>query len=359
MPKFKAIINLITRLQRWMDSVPGQTFLNYAYSWGASVVILGALFKLTHLPGGNLMLFIGMGTEVVVFFLAAFDRPFDKNEIDKELSKHYLTDAEIEAQLQAGATAVQTGTAGVQPVVIGAGATEMPEDGSEPEETEGAPATAAAVQGAGAQGGVVIVGGGTAAAATQGAAAGVQPVVIGAGTAAAVSPAGQITEAVADAAEAGVAAVNAASEDGQTPSTPLSIPRDADAEQLAAIIRAANDELLHRAQAVLSPEMEDATKVYIEKLRTLTDTFAKVDEQSAKLTRDSEEMENLNRTLTGINKVYELHLKSISLQVGTIDEINNQTHKLSEQIQHLNQVYGRMIEALTVNMPRGAAPTEG
>ena len=52
--------NIIYRLQKWMDSVPGQTFLNYAYSWGASLVILGALFKLTHLNGGNLMLFIGM-----------------------------------------------------------------------------------------------------------------------------------------------------------------------------------------------------------------------------------------------------------------------------------------------------------
>ena len=45
-----------------MDSVPGQTFLNYAYSWGASIVILGTLFKLTHLPGANLMMFVGMGT---------------------------------------------------------------------------------------------------------------------------------------------------------------------------------------------------------------------------------------------------------------------------------------------------------
>ena len=62
-------INIVVRLQHWMDSVPGQTFLNYAYSWGASIVILGALFKLTHLPGGNFMLFMGMGTEVVVFFL--------------------------------------------------------------------------------------------------------------------------------------------------------------------------------------------------------------------------------------------------------------------------------------------------
>ena len=71
-------LNFIYRLQKWMDSVPGQTFLNYAYSWGASIVILGTLFKLTHLPGANFFLFLGMGTEVFVFFLAAFDRPFDK-----------------------------------------------------------------------------------------------------------------------------------------------------------------------------------------------------------------------------------------------------------------------------------------
>ena len=104
--------------------------------------------------------------------------------------------------------------------------------------------------------------------------------------------------------------------------------------------------------------MEEATQVYIEKLRTLTDTFKKVDEQTARLAHDSEEMENLNRTLTGINKVYELHLKSISLQVGTIDQINGQTHKLAEQIEELNQVYGRMIQALTVNMRGGAAAPE-
>ena len=62
-------LNFIYRLQKWMDSVPGQTFLNYAYSWGASIVILGTLFKLTHLPGANFFLFLGMGTEVFVFFI--------------------------------------------------------------------------------------------------------------------------------------------------------------------------------------------------------------------------------------------------------------------------------------------------
>ena len=67
--------NVIYRLQKWLDSVPGQTFMNYAYSWGASIVILGALFKLTHMPGANFWLFLGMGTEVLVFFISGFDRP--------------------------------------------------------------------------------------------------------------------------------------------------------------------------------------------------------------------------------------------------------------------------------------------
>jgi hypothetical protein len=80
--------NIIYRLQKWLDSVPGQTFMNYAYSWGASIVILGTLFKLTHLPGANFMLFLGMGTEVVVFFIAAFDRPFDKTADGMELPTH-------------------------------------------------------------------------------------------------------------------------------------------------------------------------------------------------------------------------------------------------------------------------------
>ena len=89
--------NIVYRLQKWMDSVIGQTFLNYAYSWGASVVILGTLFKLTHLPGANLMLYLGMGTEVLVFFLSAFDRPFDKTTIGLDLTTG--TDAAKETEV--------------------------------------------------------------------------------------------------------------------------------------------------------------------------------------------------------------------------------------------------------------------
>lgn len=69
-------VNFLPELQRWMDSVQGQTFINYAYSIGAAIVILGTLFRLTHLPGSNFFLFLGMVTEVIVFILSAFDRPF-------------------------------------------------------------------------------------------------------------------------------------------------------------------------------------------------------------------------------------------------------------------------------------------
>ena len=83
--------NLIARLQHWMDSIPGQTFMNYAYSWGAAIVILGTLFKLTHIPGANAMLFIGMGTEVFVFFISGFDRPYSMKE-DEESDDEFSAD---------------------------------------------------------------------------------------------------------------------------------------------------------------------------------------------------------------------------------------------------------------------------
>lgn len=65
--------SLRQKIQDFMSTPKGQTIMNYAYNWGASVVIMGTLFKLTHLPGANFMLFAGMGTEVLIFFLSAFD----------------------------------------------------------------------------------------------------------------------------------------------------------------------------------------------------------------------------------------------------------------------------------------------
>lgn len=345
-------INIVVRLQHWMDSVPGQTFLNYAYSWGASIVILGALFKLTHLPGGNFMLFMGMGTEVVVFFLSAFDRPFDKDEIGKELPHDYETDEEIAARLgltddeEADDTdedTIEDTTAdeavsqpAVQPVAAQPAAASAQPAAAQPAAQPAAAAVQPVAQG---MSGVVFVGGGAAAAPS---AAATSATVDGGGNAAPETAA-----ATPNAAEAAQAAIAAATPAGAQ-------PFDAEAKRLAEIIRLANDELLRRAQAVLSPEMEEATQAYIAKLRTLADTFTKVDEQSARLAHDSEEMAQLNRTLTAINKTYDLHFQSISKQVGTIEQINEETRQLAKRIEELNGVYRRMIDAMAVNMPKQA-----
>lgn len=285
--------NIVYHLQKWMDSVPGQTFLNYAYSWGASVVILGTLFKLTHLPGANIMLFAGMGTEVFVFFLSAFDRPFDKTQDGKELPTH-IDDEEIDNEEAEVEAAYEAGRNGESPA-------------------EAAAHVGAAVGG----GGTIIIGGGSIqGGAVQGAAAGQN--------AAAAMQGGVFHGGVAG---AGVAAGS-----------------DAAAVNVAA---AAADFAANREVAV---QLAEAQASYLEQLKNLTETLQKVSEQSVRLTRDSEEMENLNRTLTGICKVYEMQLKGASQQIGTIDQINEQSRHMAQQIEQLNSIYARMIEAMTVNM---------
>ena len=321
-------LNIVTRLQHWMDSVPGQTFLNYAYSWGAAIVILGALFKLTHLKGGNLMLFLGMGTEAVVFFLAAFDRPFDKNEIGKELPHDFESDEEIEraegltpeeqlaAAVETPALAEETAAAVAQTVPV--------------QQPTMAPAAAYVAQ---PVSGVAFV-------APQGGVSAPE----GAGS---PTTAAQSAENVAESAsQTQASAAPFVAAHYETPEGQRAIEEGA--QRLAEIVRLANDELLRRTQAVLSPDMEAATEEYIEKLRTLNETLAKVDEQSARLTRDSQEMENLNRTLIGINKVYDLHFASISRQVTTIEEINAQTRDLAAKIEEVNQIYARMVQTLNI-----------
>jgi len=52
-------------------------FMARLYGWGAAVVILGALFKIQHLPGAGLMLMIGLGTEAIIFFFSAFEPPHE------------------------------------------------------------------------------------------------------------------------------------------------------------------------------------------------------------------------------------------------------------------------------------------
>lgn len=298
--------NIVYRLQKWMDSVPGQTFLNYAYSWGASIVILGTLFKLTHLPGANLMLFLGMGTEVLVFFLSAFDRPFDKTADGRDIPTHIT-----EEYLETGKVTYDTNNAiaGSQPV-----------SGSHP-----------------VSGDAVVVG---------------QPIVFASGATASQGIASAATSegTASSPVSAAASSVSASSSDDKDADVAVQQPQSAAVQQPVA-----GSTAWVGGQQQITPEMEEAQNNYVEELKKLVETLEKVNEQSSRLTRDSEEMENLNRTLTGISKVYEMQLKGASQQIGTIDQINEQSRKMAQQIEQLNKIYTRMIEAMTVNM-RAAAP---
>ena len=261
-------LNIIYKLQKWMDSVPGQTFLNYAYSWGASIVILGTLFKLTHLPGANFFLYLGMGTEVFVFFLSAFDRPFDKTTDGMDLDLHPSVDVESDIVVNGEESHAAIGGIGGGTVIINGNGV---------------------IGGGGSQGAGTIQGGG---------------VIQGGGSIANVEPVAAVSEPV----QPSVAAFTTGAPAG----------------------------------------VAEATGNYIDELNELTEVLRKVSEQSKRLTADSEEMENLNRTLTGISRVYEMQLKSASSQMGTIDEINEQTRHMARQIAELNAIYARMIEAMSV-----------
>lgn len=283
--------------------------MQYAYSWGAAIVILGTLFKLTHIAGANAMLFIGMGTEVFVFFISGFEKPYTK-----------IPSAE-------GANA------GGQTVVVAGGGSPLPEGAEVPAGGTiviggGAPVGGGAVVGGPVVSGPVVSGpvmGGVAAVPTN-----LDPDALAQGAA--------LSAAAANLASAGQAAAEAQLALSQLQNGGSSI----DPNQIKATDPAA---------------IEEAVKNYAEELTELTEVLGRVKAQAARMSTDSEEMENLNRTLTGIATVYELQLRNISKQVTTIEQIDEQTRRMADQITELNNVYARMISALTINMG-GAAPAK-
>lgn len=279
-------MNPINKIQKWMDTMAGQTFMQYAYSWGAAVVILGTLFKLTHIAGANMMLFIGMGTEVFVFIVSGFERVTEK----------LPENAEQPVQRVSGVQVVSNGSNG--------------ENDGETEQNGGEVASQPVVVNVGAN---------------------LDPEAIAQGTA--------LSAAAANLASAGQAAAEAQLALSQLQNGGASI----DPSQIKATDPAA---------------IEEAVKNYAEELNELTEVLGRVKIQANRMSTDSEEMENLNRTLTGIATVYELQLRNISKQVSTIEQIDEQTRRMADQIQELNNVYARMIAALTVNMGAAAPVAE-
>lgn len=250
MGKIKRYRNVV---ERFLSGDNGQRFFNIAYSLGAAIVILGALFKILHLSGGDTLLSIGMGTEVIMFILTAFDRPPREPDWEHILTGHH------HAATEENATAAATVATHVQTPAYAA------------TQQQAAPA---ALQGHG----TVMAGTGVQASA------------------------------------------------GMQTAFP----------------------------AEVSAQMEKSIK-------TIGDTLDGYIEQ----------MTALNRNISGLNTIYEVQLRSVSSQLDAFDSVNRgmmdmrrmyeetarrselyhqEAEKLTSHMQQLNQIYERMLQAMTVNM---------
>ncbi len=275
MGKVKQYRNVVSA---FLSSDNGQRFFNFAYSIGAAIVIWGALFKILHLPGGNALLSIGMGTEVVMFVLSAFDRPprdykweqvFPVLETGDETDRHVMGGVKVE-----GGVAVASDAAAAH----------------------GAHGTVGAVGAASADSG------------------------------------DNLMQAMAGMAE--------------------------DMARLRATTQALN-----------------------EVSETLLASYRAITENSESITAASrgyvDQMQALDRNISGLNTIYEIQLRSVSGQLDAIDRVNRgiksisdmyakaseagadyceESEKMAKNMQQLNAMYERMLTAMTVNMYRPGMP---
>ena len=298
----------------------GQRFFNFAYSIGAAVVIWGALFKILHLPGGNTLLSIGMGTEVLMFILTAFDRPPREYKWEKVFP---VFDTENEED---------------RPDFSGGG------------------------------GGGIIINGGTGTGSVEGEGSG----VVG----------GHIEVTATEARNAvGLPAGIDLSEDDTRSLTESIAKMNAASEQLSkmAELTEATQQYLSQMSAISDQmqQLRDTTQSLNEVQAVLLESYKAITENSEDISRNSsgyvEQMQDLNRNIGGLNTIYEIQLKSVSGQLDAIDRVNRgvkdirdmyeksaqnigiysaETEKMVRYMQQLNSVYEKMITAMTINMYR-------
>ncbi|MBO7378266.1 MAG: gliding motility protein GldL [Bacteroidales bacterium] len=256
---------------------------NYLYSIGASIVILGSLFKLLHVTGADLMLIIGMGTEAFIFFVSAFDEPTKEpnwENVYPGIYKQTLTEEEKQqiAERRAKQDAAMENAA--HSVIQGGGATII---------------------------GGEVPNGGT--------------IVIGSSS---MSGASAQTDA------------------------PNLTPEQAD--QVAA-----------------------ATAKYVKQMNEINQSLEKLSSAMQGIGGNenyADQISQLNRNIQGLNTIYEIQLKNVSAQLATIEEVNRglnnirslyengqndsyrirqESDQLAHNLQQLNEVYARMLSAMTTN----------
>ncbi|MBP5498574.1 MAG: gliding motility protein GldL [Muribaculaceae bacterium] len=322
MGKIKKYRNVV---ERFLSGEKGQRFFNFAYSIGAAVVIWGALFKILHLPGGNTLLSVGMGTEVLMFLLTAFDRP----------EKQYHWEE-------------------VFPVL----ASNDPED--RPDFNGG--------------GGIIIGGGGSGS---------------GSADDTEASRFGNVSPEQAKNAVGLPQGIDISPEDTLSLSESIAKMAAASDQlsRMAELTDATQNYLSQMAAISEQMQMLQQTTARLNEVQaTLLNSYTAITANSEGINSSAtgyvEQMESLNRNIGGLNTIYEIQLKSVSSQLDNIDRVNrglkdirdmyeksaaestqfcDETEKMAHYMKQLNSVYEKMVKAMTTNMyrPLGGVPGMG
>lgn len=289
------------RITRFLTSDAGQRFFNFAYSIGAAIVIWGALFKILHLPGGNFLLSLGMGTEVLMFILSAFDRPPREYhwedvypQFDPDYNKEQHSAEDVDA---AEATPAETGTPVAGTVIIGGGG------------VAAAPGAVAQI---------------AAAPATQGSAA--------SGVGEMASASGQYLEQIT----------------GLT----------SEIERLRDVTASLNQvsQILLESYKAITENSENITRSssgYVAQMQDLNHNIQGLNTiYEIQLKSVSSQLDSIDRVNRGIKDIRDMYEKSAQQSQRYVEE----TEKMARYMKQLNSVYEKMITAMTVNMYRPGMP---
>lgn len=311
------------KLSKFVGSYKGRTLFNRFYGFGASVAILGTLFKLLHLDGANIMLAIGLGTEAFIFAISAFEPPYRLYKWERVFK------------------ILKSGKEKDKPDFSKSGVANIA--GNDIYSTANRPEN----QRTG-------------------------------GFANHPNPVENITNAQAAHSFGIPPQVQLNDEDARTLSE--SIKRMGEAvSQLnnMADITQTTQKYLEQLSTMTDNlnKFSNSTSSLAEVSNILLNSYKNVTENSDDISENSkgyvEQMAVLNKNLTGLNTIYEIQLKSISSQIDTIDRVNKgilhirdmyegsmedsnkfreETEEMAKNLTKLNTVYSRMLEAMTPNI---------
>lgn len=305
------------RIADFLGSYRGKTIFNFFYGFGASLAILGTMFKLLHLDGANIMLAVGLSTEVFIFALSAFEPPF----------RTYRWD-EVFPVLRTRNPEDRPNFSGAGPVYSGNSQPAPSTPGNWSQVTPGQ-----AVQSYG------------------------------------IPPQIQLSD---DDAQTLSESIKRMGEAVHQLNNMTEITRVT--EKYLAQLSDMADNLNRFGSATAS--LTEVSNVLLDSYKSITDNSSDISSNSRGYV---EQMGTLNKNLSGLNTIYEIQLKSISSQIDTIDRVNNgllhirnmyegsmedsvrfkkETEAMAENLANLNRVYTRMLEAMTPgNGMNGEFPT--